>query len=182
MTCWWKKRFMQLQCGPLFLISVHTDIQLCEYSRVSNGWDSPLINYSVFWQTTPTLFSTPRLLILENLSASSFIPNSPFTNSCAQSTAVAWSVGKATKLLLYMLFFPHRRNEFHIALITVKHDVAWRGEPSKRTSDSSCRWSTFVFLMFCWYFHKIVWWFYFNEICDCCVFASLLVYTNFPVY
>ena len=35
--------------------------------------------------------------------ASPFIPDSPFINSCAQSTAVAWSLGKATKLLLYML-------------------------------------------------------------------------------
>ena len=26
---------------------------------------------------------------------------------------------------------------------------------------------------FCWYFHKIVWWFYFNEISNCCVFANL---------
>ena len=33
-----------------------------------------------------------------------------------------------------------------------------------------------------WYFHKIVWWFYFNEISICCVFASLPVYCNLPVY
>ena len=26
---------------------------------------------------------------------------------------------------------------------------------------------------FCWYFHKIVWWFYFSEISNCCVFANL---------
>ena len=35
---------------------------------------------------------------------------------------------------------------------------------------------------FCWYFHKVVWWFYFNEISNCCVFASLPVYSNLPVY
>ena len=37
---------------------------------------------------------------------------------------------------------------FHIAqncfLITMKHDVAWRGESSKRISDSSCRQTTFI--------------------------------------
>ena len=37
------------------------------------------------------------------------------------------------------------------------------------------RLTTFVFLMFfCWYFSKIVWWFYLNEISNYCVFASLL--------
>ena len=35
---------------------------------------------------------------------------------------------------------------------------------------------------FCWYFHKIVWWFYFNEISNCCVFASLPVYSTLPFY
>ena len=29
---------------------------------------------------------------------------------------------------------------------------------------------------FCWYFYKIVCWFYFNGISNCCVFASLPVY------
>ena len=33
---------------------------------------------------------------------------------------------------------------------------------------------------FRWYFHKIVWWFYFNGISNCCVFASLPVYSNPP--
>ena len=35
---------------------------------------------------------------------------------------------------------------------------------------------------FCWCFHKIVWWFYFNEISNCCVFAILPVCSNLPVY
>ena len=35
---------------------------------------------------------------------------------------------------------------------------------------------------FCWYFHKIFWWFYFNENSNCCVFASLPFYSNLPVY
>ena len=35
---------------------------------------------------------------------------------------------------------------------------------------------------FCWYFLKIVWRFYFNEISNCRVFASLPVYSNLLVY
>ena len=35
---------------------------------------------------------------------------------------------------------------------------------------------------FCWYFHKIFWWFYFNEISNGCLFASVPVYSNLPVY
>ena len=33
---------------------------------------------------------------------------------------------------------------------------------------------------FCSYFHKIVWWYYFNEISNFCGFASLSVYSNLP--
>ena len=60
-----------------------------------------------FLPPSPTLFSTPHLLILENFAslpmctvmpASPFIPDFLFSNSCAQSTAVVWSQGKATKL------------------------------------------------------------------------------------
>ena len=35
---------------------------------------------------------------------------------------------------------------------------------------------------FCWYFHKIVWCFYFNVFSNCCVFRSLPVYCTFPGY
>ena len=74
--------------------------QLILYSRVSIRRDSPLINYS--------LFSTPRFLILEILPASHFIPDTPFINSCAQSTGVAWSLGKATKLFdVHVSFYKH---------------------------------------------------------------------------
>ena len=37
--------------------------------------------------------------------ASPFISDSQFINSCAQSTAVAWSLGKATKLFDVHVFF-----------------------------------------------------------------------------
>ena len=37
--------------------------------------------------------------------ATLFSPDSPFINSCAQSTAVAWSLGKATKLFDVRFFF-----------------------------------------------------------------------------
>ena len=42
----------------------------------------------------------------------------------------------------------------------------------------------FYFLCsFCWYFHNIVWWFYFNEISNCCAFVSLFeIFANLPVY
>ena len=36
--------------------------------------------------------------------------------------------------------------------------------------------SLYFLCSFYWYFSKIFWWFYFNEIYNCCVFASLPVY------
>ena len=61
----------------------------------------------------------------------------------------------------------------HIAqncfLITMKHNVAWGGESSKRISDPSCR-----------YFHKIFLLFYFNDISNCCVVPALLFIPTSP--
>ena len=99
---------------------------------------------------TPRLLNIPFFATLFNLIQHSpfinfgeicqpplFIPDSPFINSCTQSTAVAWSLDKATKLFrCTCCFFRIAQNCF---LITMKHGVAWRGESSKRTSDSSCR-------------------------------------------
>ena len=80
---------------------------------------------------------------------SHFIPDSPFINLSAQSTAVAWSLGKAAKLfVVHVVSFTSHKIVFWL-------HVAWRGESSKRTSDSSYRLTTFVFLIFfCWYFHS----------------------------
>ena len=88
---------------------------------------------SLYWERTLEfrIGGTPRLLIipffvtLPNLIQHSafinfgefcqpptpFIPEFPFINSCVQSIAVAWNLGKTTKLL-YMLFLPHRTKLF----------------------------------------------------------------------
>ena len=56
----------------------------------------------------PTLFSTPLLLIWIILPAFTFVPESPFISSCAKSTVVAWSLGKATKMFdIHVLFYKH---------------------------------------------------------------------------
>ena len=59
----------------------------------------------------------------------------------------------------------------------MKHNIACRGKSSKRTSDSNVGKLPLYFkCSFCWYFHKIIWWFYFNEISNSSIFASLPVY------
>ena len=57
------------------------------------------------------------------------------------------------------------------------HDVAWRGESRKEQVILHVDKLPLYFLCsFCLHFYKIVWWFYFNEISNCCVFATLPVY------
>ena len=87
---------------------------------------------------------------------------------------------------------------FHIAqncfLIAMKHDVL---EEENRAKEQVIlhvdKLPLYFFCSFCWYFHKIVWWFYFNKISNCCVFGqsprlfqpsrllSLEVFANLPV-
>ena len=82
------------------------------YSRVSNRRDSLLINYSVFCQPPQPYSALPIYWFWRILPASPFIPDSSFMNSCAQSTMLAWSLGKATELFIYMLFLPHHTKLF----------------------------------------------------------------------
>ena len=70
------------------------------YSRVSNRRDSLLINYSVFCQPPQPYSVLPIYWFWRILPASPFIPDSSFVNSCAQSTVLAWSLGKATELFV----------------------------------------------------------------------------------
>ena len=97
-----------------------------EFSWVLNRLDSPLINDSVFCHPTQPYSALYLYQFWRILPASPFILEFPFINSCAYLTAVAWS----------HCFFYIAQNCF---LITMKHDVAWSGESSKRTRDSSCR-------------------------------------------
>ena len=82
------------------------------YSRVSNRRDSLLINYSVFCQSPQPYSALPIYWFWRIFPASSITPDSSFMNSCAQSTVLAWSLGKATELFVYMLFLPHRTKLF----------------------------------------------------------------------
>ena len=115
---------------------------------------SPFINFGKFCQPL-LLFQTPRLFMC-TVDSGSVKPRQSHKTVCCTCC-----------------FFHIAQNCF---LITMKHEVAWRGESSKRTSDSSCRSSSsssssssaYFLCSFCWYFHKIVWWFYFNEISNCC--------------
>ena len=75
------------------------------YSRVSNWRDSPLINYSVFCHPPQSYSVHPVYWFWRILPTSPFILDSLFINSCAQSTAVVWSLGKATKLFDVHVFF-----------------------------------------------------------------------------
>ena len=75
------------------------------YSRVSNRRDFPLINYSVFCHPPQPWSALPVYYFWRILPASPFISDSPFINSCVQSTAVAWSLGKAAKLFDAHVFF-----------------------------------------------------------------------------
>ena len=137
------------------------------YSRVSNRRDSPLINYSVFCHPPQPWSALPVYYFWRILPASPFISDSQFINSSVQSTAVAWSLGKAAKLFDVHVFFN-------------KHDVY---KDIQGQVCTSYREATLVFLMFFLLInHKIVWWFYFNEISNCRVFASLPVYSNLPVH
>ena len=52
----------------------------------------------LFFATLPNLIQhSPFINFRRNLPVSPFIPDSLFINSCAQSTAVAWSLGKAMR-------------------------------------------------------------------------------------
>ena len=73
-------------------------------ARVSNRRDSLLINYSVFSHPPQPYSALPIYWFWRILQASPFIPDPPFINSCAQSVAVAWSLGKATKLFDVRVF------------------------------------------------------------------------------
>ena len=97
------------------------------------------------------------------MTAFPFIPDSPFVNSCAQSTAVAWNLGKAIKLFDVHVFFYK-----HYAYKRIQAQV-WKWFFIDKPS-------LYFLCSFYWYFSKIFWWFYFNEIYNCCVFASLPVY------
>ena len=70
------------------------------YSRVSNRRDSLLINYSVFCQPPQPYSVLPIYWFWRILPASPFIPDSSIVHSCAQSTVLAWSLGKATELFV----------------------------------------------------------------------------------
>ena len=72
--------------------------KLNNHFQVWNRSDSPLINHSVFCHPPQPYSTLPVYEFWRNLQAFPFIPDSPFINSCAQSTVVAWSLGKATKL------------------------------------------------------------------------------------
>ena len=69
------------QCKNNNVKSCKTSIVRCKkiskHSRVSNRRDSPLINYSVVLPSSATLFSTPRLLILENFASLPFYSRPP---------------------------------------------------------------------------------------------------------
>ena len=64
---------------PLLLYYLVFELEqvFVSYSRLSNKRNSPLINYSVFLPPTPTLFSTPRLLILDNFASLPFYSRLP---------------------------------------------------------------------------------------------------------
>ena len=78
------------------------------------------------------------------------------------------------------LFLPHCTklfSDYNEARRSVKRRI------EQKTSNSSCgKLSSYFLCSFCWYFHKIVWWFYSNEISNCCVFASISFHSNLPVY
>ena len=90
---------------------------------------------------SPTLFSTPCLLILESLPAPPFIPDSPFIYTCL----ICMFFISMTSISIYRLRFGSDVDKLPL----------------------------YYLYSFCWYLHKIIWWFYFNEISNCCVFDSL---------
>ena len=121
------------------------------------------------------------------MAVSPFIPESPFINSCAQSTAVAWSLGKATKLF-----------DVHVFFISMTFISIYK---LRFGSDSSCRKTTFVFFMFFLLIFSqdrltILFQWNFWLLCFCQsprlfqpprlltleVFANLPVYCTLPVY
>ena len=55
----------------------YSQSRLAIYYPVLNRRDSPLINYSIFLPPSPTLFSTPHLLILENFTSLPFYSRLP---------------------------------------------------------------------------------------------------------
>ena len=56
--------FLKLErCFLTVIVCKYPTLTIWLYSRVSNRGDTPLINYSIFLSPSPTLFSTPRLLI-----------------------------------------------------------------------------------------------------------------------
>ena len=67
---------------------INTDLNLKNYSRVSNRRDSLRINYSIFCHP-PQPYSALLVNFGEFLPAFPFIPDSLFINLRSQSTAVA---------------------------------------------------------------------------------------------
>ena len=103
-------------------------------SQVSNGLDSPLINYSISCHPPQPYSALPVYYFWRILLVSPFILDTSFINSYAESAVVAWSLGKATKLF-----------DVHVFLISITLISIYR---LKFGSRYSCRQTTFVFIMF----------------------------------
>ena len=110
-----------------------------------------------FLPPSPILFSTPRLLILENFTSLPFYSRLPVYQFMCTIDSGTVNPRQSHKTIWCTCFF-----------ISMTFISIYR----LRFGDFSCKFQVilhvdklpFYFLCsFCWYFHRIVWWFYFNE-------------------
>ena len=128
---------------------------------------------------SPNLFSTLRLLILENFESLPFYSRLPVYKFMCTVDSVAWSLGKATTLFVVHVV----SSTLHKIVFWLPWRTTWREEENRAKEQVILhvdKLPLYFLCFFCWYFHKIVWWFYLNEICNCCVIASLPVYSASP--
>ena len=129
---------------------------------------TPRLFIIMFFATLPTLFSTPRLLISENFPSLSFYSRLPVYWFMCTVESGSVKPRQSYKTVRCTFFYKHG---------VYKHIQAevWTGSGLEVILHVD-KLPLYFLCSFCWYFHKIVWWFYFNEISDCCVFASLPFY------
>ena len=135
---------------------------------------------------SPTLFSTPHLLVLENFASLPFYFRLPVYWFMCTVDSGSMKPRQSHKTVCCTCCF------FHIAqncfLIAMKHDVLEEENRAKEQVILHVDKLPLYFLCsFCLFFYKIVWWFYFNEFSKCCFCQPPClfqppVYCTLPVY
>ena len=89
-------------------------------------------------ETEENSTTSAALEMLANVPSTSFVPlaGNGMDDELEEDVSSLDEIGRLLDSRKTSTFFHIAQNCF---LITMKHDIAWRGKSSKKTSDSSCR-------------------------------------------